>query len=121
MEKPCYGWVGKLLRVDLTTRSISVEDWDTSKTVLFAKKLMIKGVNMLGYGEIQIDSYTSAQLMNAFIGGIPLERIYVPGLSNFDAWQSKNKEYPFLGVIIKEKGHVYPAIKELLRKERSFK
>ncbi|MGA1869302.1 MAG: YeaH/YhbH family protein [bacterium] len=97
------------------------EDWDTSKTVLLAKKLMLKGINMLGYGEIQVDSYTSAQLMNAFIGGVPLERIYVPGLSNFDAWQSKNREYPFLGVIIKEKSHVYPAIKELLRKERSFK
>jgi len=30
MEKPCYGWTGKLLRVDLTLRATSVEDWDRS-------------------------------------------------------------------------------------------
>ena len=88
---------------------------------MLAKKLMEKGVNMLGYGEIQVDSYTSAQLMNAFIAGIDLERIFVPGLSNFDAWQSIDTNYPFLGVIIKDKSHVYPAIKELLRKQRHFR
>jgi sporulation protein YhbH len=95
------------------------EDLDAQRTVESARKLMGAGINMLGYGEIQVDYYTSHKLVDAFRKGLDLVRVRdVEG--DFEALRGRGPDTPFVGVVIKDKTHVYPALKEFLRKDRKF-
>jgi sporulation protein YhbH len=95
------------------------EDLDTKRTVESARKLMGAGINMLGYGEIQVDYYTSHKLIDAFRKGLDLVRTReVEG--DFEALRGRGTDTPFVGVVIKDKTHVYPALKEFLRKDRKL-
>ena len=93
------------------------EDLDAQRTLESARKLMAAGINMLGYGEIQVDYYTSHKLIDAFRKGLVLIRARdVEG--DLELLRGRGPETPFVGVVIKDKAHVYPALKEFLRKDR---
>lgn len=95
------------------------EDLDAQRTVESARKLMASGINMLGYGEIQVDYYTSHKLVDAFRKGLDLVRVRdVEG--DFEALRGRGPDTPFVGVVIKDKVHVYPALKEFLRRNRKL-
>jgi sporulation protein YhbH len=95
------------------------EDFEPSKTVESAKRLMQMGVNMLGYGEIQADQYASSHLMSAFASAFQLKTRHVEE-SDFEIFLGNKEATPFLGAVLKDKSHVYLALKEFLRKERQF-
>lgn len=95
------------------------EDFDPNKTVAAAKRLLQLDVNMLGYGEIQADPYSSSRLMESFREELNLKRRY-PGASDFEVFSGKDPKTPFIGAILKDKSHVYFTLREFLRKEASF-
>jgi len=81
-----------------------------------AKKLIEEvKVNMLGYGEIRLDGRPfSSGLKRAFERELDVKSVEEDGLSVI----SGDKKHPFLGVVIKEKDHILPAVQEFLKKER---
>ena len=95
------------------------EDFEPQKTVVSARRLLQLGVSMLGYGEIQADPYSTSRLMDTFEKELRLERHhYVVG--DFEALSGEDASTPFMGAILKDKSHVYLALREFLRKERSW-
>ncbi|MEW6444131.1 MAG: DUF444 family protein [bacterium] len=95
------------------------EDFEPLKTMASARRLMQMGINMLGYGEIQTDSYGGSVLMTAFARELRLEP-QRSGSADFEFFTGSSQEVPFLGAILKEKPHVYLALREFLRKERAL-
>lgn len=97
------------------------EDFDSQKTVNSAKRLINRGVNMLGYGEIQIDGFgfysSLSNLMNAFKEHFNLRKL--AELSE-DVYVGRDAGTPFVGVVIKGKTDIYPALKALLFKKRQW-
>lgn len=91
------------------------EDFEPSKTIASSRRLMQLGVNILGYGEIQVDPYTSSKLMENFSRELNLNRRYSGGMSLHTGMENS---VPFIGAVLQDKSHVYPALKEFLRKER---
>jgi uncharacterized protein len=92
------------------------EDWDSEATISEAKKLIddVK-VNMLGYGEIRLNGRPfSSGLKNAFEKELNVKSVEI---DEMDIIVGK-KEHPFLGIVIKDKDHILPAIQEFLKKER---
>jgi uncharacterized protein len=92
------------------------EDWEVEATMKEAKKLIedVK-VNMLGYGEIRLDGRPfSSGLKIAFEKELDLKSTEENGMSVI----AGEKSHPFLGVVIKEKDHILPAVQEFLKKER---
>ena len=95
------------------------EDFEPLKTVASAERLMQLGVNMFGYGEIQADLYTASSLMNSFVEKLHLENRHFSE-SGFEIFFGTDESTPFVGAVLKEKSHVYPALNEFLKKERPF-
>jgi hypothetical protein len=95
------------------------EDFEPLKTVASARELLRLGVNMLGYGEIQADSYSNSCLMDAFEKEFRLEKKRYVG-DDFELLSGKDEATPFMGAVLKDKSHVYLALKEFLRKEQPF-
>ncbi len=95
------------------------EDFEPLKTVASAKRLLQLGVNMLGYGEIQADQYSSSHLMYTFERELHLEK-HRFGTSDFEVFSGKDQATPFVGAVLKDKSHVYLTLREFLRKERPF-
>jgi sporulation protein YhbH len=93
------------------------EDFEPFKTVASARKLMQLGINMLGYGEIQADPYPTSHLMEAFAKELNL-KMYFSGDDVLEVFLGRDDSTPFLGTILKDKSHVYLALKEFLKKER---
>lgn len=93
------------------------EDFDPMKTVASTKRLMELGVCMLGYGEIQADPYNASRLMDAFENQLHLEKRHI-GTGDFRVLFGTDQATPFMGAILKEKSHVYLALREFLRKEK---
>lgn len=92
------------------------EDWDVISTMSEAKKLIeeIK-INMLGYGEIRLDGRPfSSGLKKAFEKELNVRSHEEKGLNVLTG----EKSHPFLGVVIKDKEHILPAVQEFLKKER---
>jgi hypothetical protein len=100
------------------------EDFDTIRTVESVKKLMKLGVSMAGYGEINIESeYSYGQLMKVFEKELFLEREgYHSSYTDNDKLEVfvGKGNTPFVGVILKNKADIYPALREFLKKERVF-
>jgi sporulation protein YhbH len=92
------------------------EDFEPAKTVASGRTLMRLGVNILGYGEIHVDPYTTSTLMEAFSQELKLIRRYGPG--GFTLHIGSEESVPFIGAILEDKSHVYPVLKEFLRKEK---
>ena len=72
---------------------------------------------MLGYGEIQADPYSASRLMDAFEEELHLER-RPSTASDFAALSGTDPATPFMGAVLKDKSHVYLALREFLRKEK---
>ncbi len=92
------------------------EDWEVAATVKEVKRLVddLK-VNMLGYGEIRLDGRPfSSGLKIAFEKELPVDTKEVNELNVI----AGEKNHPFLGIVIKDKEHILPAIQEFLKKER---
>jgi len=92
------------------------EDWDPEATISEAKKLINEmKINMLGYGEIRLNGRPfSSGLKKAFEKEL---NITSETKDEMDIIVGK-KEHPFLGIVIKDKDHILPAIQEFLKKER---
>ncbi len=95
------------------------EDFEPDKTVASARRLLQLGVNVLGYGEIQVDMYSSSKLMDNFYRDMNLNRHY-SGQGWFTVYLGSENSVPFIGAVLQDKSHVYYALKEFLRKERPF-
>jgi uncharacterized protein len=93
------------------------EDWDPSRTSAAARKLMEQGVQMLGYGEVHVNDYGYdwTNLLPEFKKAFPLTEYSREGLT---VVSSTDVKLPFVGVVIKDKKHIYPAVQEFLKKER---
>ena len=97
------------------------EDSDPKKTAEEIKKIIGQGVQMVGYGEVHVDSgydYSSANLLPEL-----KTQFQSFGLTSYELQSgikvtSCDKRFPFVGVIIAKREHVYPAIKEFLKKGR---
>ncbi len=96
------------------------EDFEPMKSVASARRLMELGVNILGYGEIQTNPYISSQLMDAFDRELHLVKRYSGEGGGFTVHLGSEPSVPFIGAVLQEKSHVYPALREFLRKERAF-
>ncbi len=92
------------------------EDWDSSATINEAKRLIADvKVNMLGYGEIRLDGRPfSSGLKKAFEKELPVISEEKDDLELIVG----EKNHPFLGIVIRDKTHILPAIHEFLKKER---
>ncbi len=89
------------------------EDWDVAETVRAAKVLLEKGVATLGYGEIQ-EEYGSSVLMQAFREELHLSEGRTERLPYFEGdWSGS----PFIGVILRAKEDLYPALRAILKPE----
>ena len=89
------------------------EDWDVDRTIRSLKSLMERGVAAFGYGEIQ-GEYSSSVLMKGFVQNLNLwEAVH----DSFPFYEGKWSRSPFLGVIIRDKEDLYPALRVFLRPE----
>ncbi len=95
------------------------EDFEPEKTAASVKRMLRMGVNMLGYGEIQADPYSSSRLMDTFEKELSLQKRHL-GSDDFEILTGSDAAAPFLGAVLKEKSHVYLTLREFLRKERPF-
>ena len=116
-----YDLVGELIDTEYSTSRWNVypfhfsdgEDWDANHTVRSVQAVLDRGVSALGYGEIQTD-YSSSVLMQAYQETLSLREA---GLDGFNYFEGKRAESPFLGVIIRGKKDLYPALRVFLRPE----
>ncbi len=92
------------------------EDFDPIKTVVSARSLIGLGINILGYGEIHVDPYTSSSLMDIFSREFNLTKRY--GRNSFAIHIGTENSVPIIGAVLEDKLHVYPVLKEFLRKEK---
>jgi sporulation protein YhbH len=95
------------------------EDFEPGKTVTSVSRILQMGVNMLGYGEIQADPYSSSRLMDTFERELSLEKRHLSP-DDFEILTGSDPATPFIGAVLKEKSHVYLTLREFLRKERAF-
>jgi uncharacterized sporulation protein YeaH/YhbH (DUF444 family) len=95
------------------------EDFEPGKTVTSVSRILQMGVNMLGYGEIQADPYSSSRLMDTFEKELSLDKQHLSP-DDFEVLTGSNSALPFIGAVLKEKSHVYLTLREFLKKERPF-
>ena len=95
------------------------EDFDPLKTVASVKRLMQMGINMLGYGEIRADLYTTSHLMETFAEELHIKKRHLYE-TDFEIFFGTDESTPFVGAVLKDKSHVYLALKEFLKKDRPF-
>jgi uncharacterized sporulation protein YeaH/YhbH (DUF444 family) len=94
------------------------EDWDPAKTMQSVKRLLDRNPNMVGYGEIRTEVAYGQQLMRNFEETFSLERYTSYRDSDFEYYLAQRADLPLAGVILKNKSHVYPALKVFFSKER---
>ncbi len=89
------------------------EDWDTDRTVKAARAVLEQDVAALGYGEIQSE-YSSSALLESLTGDLGLrpER-----LEDLRYYEGSYRETPVLGVVIRSKEDLWPALKVFLKPE----
>lgn len=90
------------------------DDFEPEGAVEEALKMMEMGINMFGYGEILPSSHGSG-LMKAFTNKI---RHKVENHTDHKIITSVDREKPFLAASFTKKEHLYPILKEFLKKER---
>ena len=96
------------------------EDYDPDRTVEELGKLMDRGINMFGYGQVQPQEESSAWANT--------DSTLWKKFKNFFQLQENNQadvttltgedQFPFLGVIIEERENILPALKAFLKKDR---
>ena len=96
------------------------EDWETKESMQEARKLFGRGIRMFGYGEIHTSDYrTYGNLFPAFKEAFSLTEHQVPAADDsLVTVAAGTAEFPFLGVVIEDRKHIWPALKEFLREDR---
>ncbi len=89
------------------------EDWDVDRTVNSLEKMLARGVANFGYGEIQTE-HSSSVLMDAYRKKMSLEP---DRFDNFSFFRGLRGASPVLGVIIRGKSDIYPALRVFLHAE----
>jgi hypothetical protein len=93
------------------------EDFEPRRTVEEITKLLSKNVNMVAYGEVkpreEYTTDTTSELSQALRQAFPMQDMVENDLRIFSA-----RNLPFLEVVIREKGHLWPALKQFLKKDR---
>ena len=93
------------------------EDFRTDWTVSWAKKLLDLGINMFGFGQIEIASYAWGKLL---MEAYQKEFALMEFIKSSDLKVFSKSGTRFLGVTIKDKKHIYPALQEFLKQDREF-
>ncbi len=86
------------------------EDWDVDRTVKSLEKMLDRGVANFGYGELQTE-HSSSVLMDAYRARMGLQHDTVENLSYYRGMRGRS---PVMGVIIKDKYDIYPALRVFL-------
>ena len=96
------------------------EDWEAKDSMHEARKLFSQGIRMFGYGEIHVDeSYRSyGNLFPAFKEAFPITDQQVPVDEETMSVSAGTVDFPFLGVVIEDKKHIWPALKAFLKQDR---
>jgi len=92
------------------------EDWDPARTVHSLKAVLEKGVAAFGYGEIQTD-YSTSLLMQTFEEELSLREM---NRGNFFYYEGTWGDSPLLGVIIRGKEDLYPALRTFLKHKKKL-
>lgn len=92
------------------------EDFDATRTKEEIEKLFAKNINMLGYGEIKPNEQYAydSDLFKVFKEQFPVQQVIDSEISMLVG----AKTFPFFGVKITRKEHLWPALKQLLKKDR---
>jgi uncharacterized sporulation protein YeaH/YhbH (DUF444 family) len=90
------------------------EDWATDRTVQAVRALLDQGIAALGYGEIQSD-YSSSALLDSLRAGLDLE---LRRLDGFTYYEGRHRDTPLLGLVIRAKEDLYPALRAFLQPDR---
>jgi len=88
----------------------------SARAVEEIQKLFIKGVNMIGYGEVNddlINIQSTSTLMKTFRNYFELQQIVD---NDLEMWSGK--AIPFLAMTIRKREHIWPALKQFLKKDR---
>lgn len=124
-----YELAGSLIDTEYPTSEWNVypchfsdgEDWDTERTVEELRKLFARGINMFAYGEIRVGEgwritaspTHKSELFSALQSAFLVQDSDVDGLRVLAGVFE-----PLLGVVLSKKEHIFPAIKQFLRKDR---
>ncbi len=90
------------------------EDWAADRTVQAVRALLDQGIAALGYGEIQSE-YSSSALLDSLRNGLDLE---LRRLEGFTYYEGRQGDTPLLGLVIRTKEDLYPALRAFLRPDR---
>jgi sporulation protein YhbH len=90
------------------------EDWSVERTLQAVRALLDQGIAALGYGEIQSE-YSSSALLESLRGGLDLE---LRRLEGFTYYEGRHSDIPLLGLVIRTKEDLYPALRAFLKPER---
>ena len=90
------------------------EDWAADRTVQSVRALLDQGIAALGYGEIQSE-YSSSALLDSLRGGLDLE---LRRLEGFTYYEGRHGDTPLLGLVIRTKEDLYPALRAFLKPDR---
>jgi len=89
------------------------EDWDAARTAAAAEKVLERGISAFGYGEIQTD-YSTSVLMQALVEKLELKK---DKAGQFAYYGGSFDLTPLVGVEIRSKDDLYPALRCFLHKE----
>jgi hypothetical protein len=90
------------------------EDWDVNRALNSLAKMLGRGVANFGYGEIQTE-HSSSVLMEAYRQKIGLLAGTVENLSYYRGVLGRS---PVLGVVIRDRSDIYPALRIFLAGKR---
>ncbi len=94
------------------------EDWDAAKTMQSVRRFLDHGPNLLGYGEIRTETAYGQQLMHGFEETFGLEKHTAYRDADFEYYLPQRQDLPLLGVLLKNKAHVYPALKVFFSRDK---
>jgi len=92
------------------------EDWEPERTVKSLETLLAREPSAFGYGEIQTD-YSSSVLMQTFARDLGMTEGVRRGLRYYE---STRRGCPLLGVVLRAKEDIYPALQVFLGREQGI-
>jgi hypothetical protein len=87
------------------------EDWQADRTVQSVRSLLQRGIAAFGYGEIQSE-YSSSVLLEAFRKDLGMRP---EKFDNLRYYEARHEDTPLLGVVIRGKEDLYPALRVFLK------
>ncbi|PIR69682.1 MAG: hypothetical protein COU47_01145 [Candidatus Niyogibacteria bacterium CG10_big_fil_rev_8_21_14_0_10_46_36] len=95
------------------------EDFDPASTIREIQRLKEKGVQMIGYGEIDIDGVAVSEynLYSLFKKELPVTELNRKENDDLQVIIG-NQNFPFVGVVLTGKEDILPAIRQFLKKGR---